>query len=150
MIAKDTAEMVYLATPADANTIGTVFGGRIMELMDMVAAICARRHSQRRVATLAVVDAKFLRPLHVGDVINIYAKVNRTFNTSMEVGLKVVGEDTYRREQFHAASAYFIIVTLDDENKPVKMPEFVPRTDVEKRRWQEAGERRKRWGIKKE
>lgn len=136
-------EACFLATPSDANTIGSIFGGRIMEWMDMTAAICARRHSNLRVATVAVENLQFLRPLQVGLVIKILASVNRAFGSSMEVGIKVIGEDTYRDEAFHAASAYFTIVGLDEAGKPAKVPELIAETDLERRRWDEAGLRRK-------
>jgi len=139
---QDSAEMSYLARPVDANTRGTVFGGRILELMDMVAAICARRFSQLRVATLSVEEVKFLQPLKVGHVLNFFARINRTFRTSLEVGIEVWGEDTYKKQVFHAASAYFIIVTLDEQGNPTRTPEFIPRTEEEKMRWEQAEKRR--------
>lgn len=135
-------EMAYLALPSDANTIGMIFGGRILHLMDTAAAIAARRHSNLRVVTIAVDKVRFLVPIRVGHVITLLASVNRTFMTSMEVGVKVIAEDTYQGKRFHAASAYFIFVGTNENSKPSSIPEIQPQQDDEKRRWHEAGQRR--------
>lgn len=137
-------ETSFIATPADANSIGTVFGGRIMQHLDMTAAICARRHSNVRVATVAVNDLKFIRPIRVGHVVKIIARMTRAFKTSMEVQTWVYAEDTYQDESLLAATAFFIIVGLDENNNPVAVPELSPQTAEELKSWQEAGERRKR------
>ena len=135
-------EITVLAKPADANTVGTIFGGRIMELMDMAAAICARRYSNLRVQTVCVEKMEFSQPLKVGHVICVKATINRTFNTSMEVGISVYGEDTYKQNTFLAATAFFIIAGLDEVLKPTKVEEYIPKTTIEKERWEEAGKRR--------
>ncbi len=136
-------ETSFIATPADANTIGTVFGGRIMEHLDMTAAICARRHSNARVATVAVNKLKFLKPLRIGHVVKIIAKMTRAFKTSMEVQTKVYGEDTYADETFLSATAFFTIAGLDEQNNPIPIPDLMPQSEEELNAWKEAGERRK-------
>jgi acyl-CoA hydrolase len=140
------ADLSCLAIPADANTIGTVFGGRLMELMDMTVAICARRHSHKRVATVKVESLHFHEPLRVGHVINVLAVMNRSFHTSMDITVTVTGEDTYKDQRFMAASGVFIVIGLDDENKPTPVPELVPESEEEKQRWEEAGRRRGQTG----
>lgn len=139
---KSVTECSYLVRPGDANTIGTVFGGRIMEIMDMAASICARRHSQTLVSTIAVEDLHFHRPIIVGMVIKIIAIVNRTFKSSMEINIEVFGEDTYKDDAFLAASAYFILVGIDNERKPVPVPDLIPLTPEQIQRWEQAGVRR--------
>ncbi len=137
-------ETSFIATPSDANTIGTVFGGRIMQHLDMTSAICARRHCNVRVATVAVNDLKFLKPVRVGHVVQIVARMTRAFKTSMEVQTWVYAKDTYQDDSFLAATAFFTIVGLDENNNPVAVPELSPQTAEELKAWQEAGERRKR------
>ena len=112
--------------------------------MDTVAAIAARRHSNMRVVTLAVEQVRFFQPIRVGHVITLLASVNRAFQTSMEIGIKVIAEDTYQGEKFHAASAYFTFVGLDENGRPSLVPEALPKSEVETRRWQQAERRRKR------
>jgi acyl-CoA hydrolase len=143
-VTESTVEMTYLALPSDANTIGTVFGGRILHLMDTAAAIAARRHSCLRVVTVGVDGVRFLQPIRVGQVITLLASVNHGFCTSMEVGLKVIAEDTYEQKRFHAASAYFTLVGMDENSKIQTVPEIQATTEDEKRRSCDAAQRRER------
>ncbi|HPG40979.1 MAG TPA: acyl-CoA thioesterase [bacterium] len=141
---KSITECSYLVRPGDANSIGTVFGGRILELMDMTASICARRHSQTLVSTIAVEDLHFHRPLVIGMVVKVIAMVNRTFTSSLEINVEVFGEDTYKDEAFLAASGFFILVGMDQDRKPVPVPDLIPLTAEQIQRWEEAGVRREK------
>ncbi len=111
-----------IAQPKDANTIGSVFGGTIMFWMDMAAAICARRHSNLRVATVNVKDVQFKEPIKVGHVVIVTAKMEKTVRTSMAVQVVVQLEDTYKQITKVAAMAQFLIVGLDDSGKPSTVP----------------------------
>jgi len=142
-VAESQVEMTYLALPSDANTIGTVFGGRILHLMDTAAAIAARRHSNHRVVTVAVDQVRFVKPIYVGHVITLLVSLNRAFKTSMEIGIKVMAEDTYQGSRFHAASAYFTLVGMDQNGALCSVPEIKPVKEDEIRRWREAEKRRK-------
>jgi acyl-CoA hydrolase len=111
-----------IAQPKDANTIGSVFGGTIMYWMDMAAAICARRHSNLRVATVNVKDVQFKEPIKVGHVVIIAAEMEKTVRTSMSVRVKVQLEDTYTQITKVAALAQFLIVGLNESGKPSAVP----------------------------
>ncbi|MDZ7295708.1 MAG: acyl-CoA thioesterase [candidate division KSB1 bacterium] len=137
------AESSFIAMPGDANTIGSVFGGRILQLMDMVATIAARRHTGTRVATVAVHQVRFLKPITVGQVMVVKASVNRVFGSSMEVGVKVWAEDTYAGTVYHACSGYFVFVALGEDGRPQRVGDVALETEDDRRRWQEAGDRRK-------
>ncbi len=145
---KSYTEWSVIARPNDANSIGTIFGGRIMDWMDMTASICARRHSNLKVSTVAVENLHFGKPLKVGLVIKICAVINRTFGSSMEVNVEVFGEDTYNNKSFKAVTAQFIIAAIDDSFKPVKVPELKPVSDEEIKRWEEAGVRRSKRNLR--
>ncbi|MBN1543519.1 acyl-CoA thioesterase [candidate division KSB1 bacterium] len=136
------AELSVLARPQDANTIGTIFGGRLLEWMDMAAAICARRHTALRVATVSLTGVQFLQPIRVGQVMDFRACVNRTFGTSLEVQVVVFAQDTYRRKRELAVIGYFTLVGLDENGTPVAVPIFEPQTDNEIERWRAAELRR--------
>ena len=131
-----------LALPADANTFGIVYGGRIMHLMDMATAIVARRYTSTRISTAAVLALRFLNPIQVGDVMNFYAAVNRSFTSSLEVGCKVVAENTKTQNLVHAVSGYFLFVSQNEHGRPLAIPPFVPGDPDEKRRFQAADKRR--------
>ncbi len=144
-------EMTEMVLPNDTNTRGDLFGGKVMQLMDIAGAIAARRHSHRSVVTAAVDSMAFLTPVKMGDLVIVKASVNRAFKTSMEVGVKVFSENTRFGKRTHTASAYLTYVALDENGKPSSVPPVKPETDEEKRRYRDAAKRRAlRLELKKE
>jgi acyl-CoA hydrolase len=107
-VRESRSEHTYAALPNDANLIGNVLGGRIMHLVDLCGALAAERHSRRLAATAAVDHLSFLHPVHTGQFLILKSSVNRAFNTSMEVGVKVWSEQPRSRETRHILSAYLI------------------------------------------
>lgn len=139
---ESATEMVELVLPNDTNNLDNLLGGRLMHWIDMAAAAAARRHARRVSVTAAMDSLDFHHPVRRGDQIVLKAKVNRAFGSSMEVGVKVFSEDTLTGELFHVASAYLTFVAIGEDNRPKKVPPIQPETEEEKRRFQEAGERR--------
>ncbi len=142
-VRESQVEMTELVLPNDANTFGNILGGKVMHLIDIAGAIAARRHTRRPVVTVEVDSLSFHSPIKVGNIIVLKASVNRAFRTSLEVGVKVFSEDTVSGEVKHTASAYLTFVALDDQGKPAPIPALLPQTAEEKRRFEEAAERRK-------
>ena len=134
--------MAELMMPQHANIMGNVFGGVILALVDRVAAVCAIRHSRRQCVTVSVDKVDFREPIHVGELITAYARVNFAGNTSMEVGVKVVSENVVSGEKRHTNSCYVTYVALDDDGRPTAVPPIVPETPDEKRRYERAAKRR--------
>lgn len=131
--------------PQDLNATETVFGGRVMELADTVAACACRRHSgQLFVATLSVDGFRFHEPGYKGETLIFKASVNRVWRTSMEVGVKVMAHDFQRGATRHIVSAYFTFVALDASRRAMVLPPLIPETHEEKRRFEAADGRRKR------
>jgi len=126
----------------DANIAGNVHGGWIMKLCDDVAAIAATRLAGGRVVTAAIDELRFRAPVHVGDVLTLRATVNAAWRTSMEVGVQVESEDVRRGTVSHTCTAYFTMVALGDDERPLPVPRLVPVTDEEQRRHREASVRR--------
>lgn len=135
---------VYVVFPNDLNAYGTLFGGRVLELADRLAAIVARRHSGHVCVTLSVDSVRFLGPAKHGELLVFQAAVNRVWRTSMEIGIKVMAEDFKIGQRRHIVSAYFTFVALDDHLKPTPIAPLVPETEAEIRRFKEAETRRKR------
>jgi acyl-CoA hydrolase len=131
-----------IALPNDANPLGHLLGGRVMHLVDMAAALAAMRHARRPVVTASVDHMTFLHPVHIGQLIVLKSSVNRVFRTSMEVGVKVMVEDLATGDVRHTSSAYLTFVGLDAAGQPVAVPPVIPETEDEKRRYEEAGQRR--------
>jgi acyl-CoA hydrolase len=136
------SDLSELALPNDANSLGTLLGGKIMHLVDIAGALAAVRHSRHFVVTASFDHMDFLEPVFIGELVVLRAAVNRAFRTSMEVGVKVSAENRQSGDVRHVASAYLTFVAVDKERKPQQVPPAVPETDDEKRRYEQAGERR--------
>lgn len=135
-------EQVYLVFPNDLNSNDTVFGGLIMAQMDRYAAVVADRHSASVCVTASVDAVHFIQPAGRGDVLLFNASVNRAWNTSMEVGVKVDAQCHDGSNRRHILSAYLTFVALDGAGKPRAVPPVLPETAEEKHRHAEAQLRR--------
>lgn len=134
--------MTELVLPSHTNALGTIFGGTIMSWVDIAAAICAQRHSQKQVVTAQIDSLEFVAPVFKGWVVNLKASVNYTGKTSMEVGVRVDAENPSTNETFHTASAYLTFVALDSHGRPTPIPPIDAVSDEEKRRQKAAQFRR--------
>ncbi len=135
--------MSVLMTPAVANFKGRVHGGDLLKLLDQVAYACASRYCGRYVVTLSVDRVTFKYPIEVGSLVTFLASVNYTGKSSLEVGIKVIAEDIHKRTVMHTNSAYFTMVCVDENGKPVSAPPLEPKTEAEKRRFEKALNRKK-------
>jgi acyl-CoA hydrolase len=137
------SEITQVVLPTDGNPAGNILGGVVMSHADIVAAIAARRHAGLYVVTATVDHMDFRMPIHIGEIIILKSSVNRAFKTSMEVGVKVFRETIHEPEQRHTGSAYLTFVAVDPSGNPLPVPRIIPETADEKRRYREAGARRK-------
>ncbi len=137
-------EMTEMVLPNDTNTLGNMLGGKLMHLIDIAAAIAGARHSNKVAVTASVDELNFLHPIKLGEVVILRASVNRVFNTSMEIGVKVFSQNLRTGELIHANSAYLTFVALDDNGKPARIAPIHPGDEEEMRRYREALERRER------
>lgn len=128
--------------PGDANGIGNLFGGKLMQWMDLVGAMAASRHARAITVTASMDHLDFVAPVHVGDLLILKASVNRAFKTSMEVGVKAMVEDLRAQKLRHVSSAYITFVAVDREGNGVTVPQLELETDHQRRRWEDAGRRR--------
>lgn len=135
--------MSVLMTPAVANFKGRVHGGDLLKLLDQVAYACASRYCGKYVVTLSVDRVTFKYPIEVGSLVTFLASVNYTGKSSLEVGIKVIAEDIHKRTVMHTNSAYFTMVCVDENGKPVSAPPLEPKTEAEKRRFEKALNRKK-------
>jgi acyl-CoA hydrolase len=133
-----------LMIPEDANYMGNVHGGVIMKLVDNTAGLCAMRHAQHQVVTVAIDSMTFYSPVHVGNVLTLNASINWTGRSSMEVGVRVEAENPLTGECTHTNTAFLVYVALDGEGKPVEVPPLILESDEERRRWTEAEMRQQR------
>ena len=135
--------MNELVLPNDTNTFGNLMGGRLMYWMDIAAGIAAGKHCNAPSMTASVDNLSFKNPIKLGNVVHIEAKVCRAFNTSMEIHLKVWGEDLLHQYKYESNEAFFTFVALDPNGKPRQVPSLTPETDEEKLLYDGALRRRK-------
>lgn len=134
--------MNELVLPNDTNVFGNLMGGRLMYWMDIAAGISASRHCNAPCMTASVDNLSFKNPIKLGNVVNIEAKVTRAFNTSMEIHIRVWGEDSLHQYRYESNEAYFTFVALDPNRKPRPVPPVLPETEDEKRLYEGALRRR--------
>jgi len=124
--------MTELVLPNDTNTLNNLMGGRLMHWMDIVSAISAQKHANRVVVTASVDTISFNHPIQLGNVVTLKARVTRAFSSSMEVRIDVEAEDIPAGKKFSSNSAYFTFVAVDQNGRPIDVPEIEPESDEEK------------------
>src|ERR1700761_2713614 len=134
--------MSELVLPNDTNTLGNLMGGKLMHWMDIAAAISSQKHCTCPVVTALVDNVSFNNPIKLGNLLTIEAKLTRAFNTSMEVYLRVWGEDLSAQYKYLSNEAYLTFVALDPNGRPRTVPEIVPETDTEQKMYDGALRRR--------
>lgn len=142
-IRESTIIMSQLMNPQDANHAGNVHGGVIMKLIDNAAGCAAVRHARSNVVTASIDRLDFHNPVFVGDLVTLKASLNFVGKTSMELGVRVEAENLITGKRRHTASAYLTFVAIDDHGRPLPLSPLVVETDEEKRRNQEAKDRRR-------
>lgn len=141
-VAASQVEMNQLVLPPDTNHHGTMFGGRVLQWIDIAAGIAAQRHCRQKAVTAAIDEMHFRVPIKEGDIVILKASVNYVARSSMEIGVRVDRESPSTGRVFHAATAYLTFVALDDDDHPIEIPGLELKTDEERRRWVDAETRR--------
>src|SRR5664279_860892 len=145
-VSQSQAERSEIIFPADSNALGNLFGGRLMQFIDLVGAVAAVRHCRAIVVTASIDHSDFVAPVHIGDLLILKASVNRAFRTSMEVGVRAMVEDAHSQTLRHVSSAYVTYVAVDREGRPIPVPCVIAETEHQKRRFADAGRRREMRG----
>jgi acyl-CoA hydrolase len=134
--------MTELVLPNDTNVFGNLMGGRLMYWMDIAAALCATKHSNGAVVTASVDNISFENPIRLGNAVHIEAKLSRAFTTSMEIHLRVWGEDFLSRQRYKSNEAYYTFVALDANRRPTAVPGLIPESEEEVKLFEGALRRR--------
>lgn len=141
-VAESQSERSEIIFPADSNALGNLFGGRLMQYIDLVGAMAASRHARAITVTASMDHLDFVAPVHVGDLLILRASVNRAFRTSMEIGVKAMVEDVREQRFRHVSSAYLTYVAVDHQGRGLMVPQLIAETEHQKRRFEDAGRRR--------
>jgi acyl-CoA hydrolase len=141
--AKNTmAIATHLVLPENTNLLGNLMGGQLLNWMDIISAISAHRTCKRIVVTAAVNNVSFQHPIKLGDIVTIEAKVSRSFSSSMEVYMEVFVEHNTTGQRTKCNEAIYTFVAVDQLGSPINVPEVVPESEEEKRRYDGALRRR--------
>ena len=132
----------YKVFPEDLNASNTLFGGKVMGILDTVASVVAERHTNQTCVTAAVDSIHFLNPATQGDVLVCQAAINKAWRTSMEIGVRISAHNYKLKTKHHLVSAYLTFVAVDDNRNPIPVPPIMPETVEEKCRYEEAELRR--------
>src|SRR5229473_6197897 len=143
-VSASRSEMAEVVLPAQTNPLGKLLGGHVMHLVDIAAAMAAHRHSNSYVVTASVDSIDFRNPVSLGEIVMLKSQVNRAFHTSMEVGVEVYSENVLTGVRKHTTTAYVTFVAIDENTRqPKPVPPLLLESPEEKRRYEEAAERRK-------
>lgn len=141
-VSESLTVMNEIVLPNDTNVFGNLMGGRLMYWMDIAGAMTAVKHCNAPCMTASVDNISFKNPIKLGNVVRIESRITRAFNTSMEIYLKVWGEDNLHQYSYESNEAYLTFVALDPNNKPRVVPPVLPETDEEKLLYEGALRRR--------
>ena len=131
------AEVIVRMFPSDANPAGNVFGGEILKHIDMVAGIVAQRHSQSNAVTASMDSVNFLKPVFVGNVLTLNARINYIHNSSMEIEVRAEAEDIVTGIRTVTGTAFVTFVALDKNGKPTPAPKLSLKTDDDRIKFEE-------------
>ena len=131
------AEVIIRMFPSDANPAGNVFGGAILKHIDMVAGIVAQRHSQTNAVTVSMDKISFLKPVFVGNVLFVTARVNYVQKSSMEIEVNVEAEDIAKGTRVHTGNAFVTFVALNPNGKPASVPKLCIESTEDQKRFEE-------------
>jgi acyl-CoA hydrolase len=127
-------EMTELVLPGDTNALGTIFGGKVMQWIDIAASVAGMRHSGGNVVTASIDGLTFLTPIQLGEIVRLRAQVNFVGTTSMEVGVRVEAEDPRTSAWRYTTKAYLTFVAVDSDGKPRPVPSLILEDDEDRRR----------------
>lgn len=139
-VEESLTQQIQIVMPEQANGQMKLFGGTLVEWIDVVAAVVARRHSNSNVTTVCIDNLHFKHPAYVNNTIVLIGKLTYVGNTSMEVMVDTYVEDLNGEKKL-VNHAYLVMVAIDDEGKPIPVPELILKTDEERTEW-ELGKKR--------
>ena len=135
--------MTQIVMPMHTNGVaGVLFGGIMMQWIDVCAGVAAMRHAQGAVVTASIDRLDFLSPVQVGEIVVLQAQVNSVAKTSMEVGCRVETEDMRTQTRRYVTKAYLTFVAVDGDGKPRPISPLALATEEDRRRHADAEYRR--------
>jgi acyl-CoA hydrolase len=134
--------MTEIVFPNDTNPMGILQGGRLMHWMDIASAVCAQIHAENITVTASIDKVYFKRPLYLGDILTIKAKITRAFKTSMEIYVEVWAQSVKKTERQLTNHAYFTFVAIDESAVPTMVPAIKTVSSEERKQYLNALKRK--------
>ncbi|MDX1389059.1 MAG: acyl-CoA thioesterase [Acidobacteriota bacterium] len=141
-VRESLVEMTEIVLPEDTNAHGSIFGGRVLSLIDKCAAVVATRHARSHVLTVSLDSVEFRTPVHLGDVLVLHGRINAAFRSSMEIEVEVHAEVPTSGKRRLTTTAFVTLVAIDATGHPTRAPALELANDDERRRFEAAAERR--------
>lgn len=134
---KEAVEVINseLVIPPYTNHFGTIFGGKMLELMDITGAMAAMRFANEDVVTASIDAVDFKKPIQLGDIIELKGKVIYTARTSMVVKVDLFRVDKTERQRDFSCRGYLVFVAINSDGKPTEIPTLKVVTDEDKKNW---------------
>lgn len=147
-VSESRTEQVQILMSKDINGANRLFGGRLMEWIDVVAAVVARRHSERTVTTAAIDSLEFHAPAYLNNTLCMVGRITYAGRTSMEIRVDSFTEDLHGKRVL-INRAYLVMVALDENDRPVQVPGLTLETPEEEQEWVAAEQRRQMRRLRK-
>ena len=141
-VSASKVEMTELVLPGQTNTLGNIFGGRVMQLIDIAAGVTATRHARKTVVTVFIDQIHFKNPIKMGQIVILHSRIEYAGNTSMEIGVDVFSENPLTGKQIHATKAHLTFVALNQKGEPSPVPHLILETELDKELYEKAKIRR--------
>ena len=141
-VAESLVETVHMVRPNHLNAAGRLFGGILMQWLDEVAGLVAKRHTRCNVITASVDNLRFIHGAYKGEMVVIIGKMTYVGNTSMEVRVDTYVDNMEDGTRHPINRAYFTMVALDENDRPRRVPGLVLETETEREEWKGAEKRR--------
>ena len=135
-------ELQRLVLPPDTNIFNDLYGGRLVEWIDNVAAIVAAKHSRRRNVTGSIDNLFFLSPINLGDIVHMTGRLNYVHRSTMEIQVDVYSEEGLTGEKNFTTTCMLTYVVITQDGRPTEVPGLVLENDDDKERFQQGEARR--------
>lgn len=140
-------ELQRLVLPPDTNIYNDLYGGRLVEWIDNVAAIVAAKHCRRRTVTGSIDRLFFLSPIHLGDIVSLYGRINYVTKKTMEIEVDVYSENAITGDRSFTTTCFLTYVAINQDGKAIEVPQLKLETDEERERFRQ-GELRSQQRLK--
>ena len=147
-IASSSVIKTEIVCPNDANPMGILQGGKLVQWMDIAAAVCAQTHAECICVTASINEISFKKSAKVGDIVTINAKITRAFNTSMEIKVEAFLKNISANKKQLISESFFIFVVISNNENPISIASILPKSSQEIQDFKDALKRKKKF-IKK-